>query len=170
MKAVVTLSKKFFPKHFRAGEETEFKKKVLAGSKLHTCRGNYEYWAKKVAKIQETGGILSVRQWSEKPYRSPQEIVVEVPGEVVGIQKLELRRKQIAADHYEYNAEVDGCPVSLEMLAANDGLTIEEYKAWFAPVFNSAMKKYPALTQVSKAIILDFAIIHFTKQKYEYAK
>ncbi|MFT0234472.1 hypothetical protein ACMSFF_23335 [Bacteroides faecis] len=47
MKAVVLLSKKFFPAHFRAGEATDFKAKVLNGQKRHTCRCNYEYWKKK---------------------------------------------------------------------------------------------------------------------------
>lgn len=53
MKAVVLLSKKFFPAHFRAGEATDFKAKVLNGQKRHTCRCNYEYWKKKITALQE---------------------------------------------------------------------------------------------------------------------
>lgn len=177
MKAVVTLSKKFFPAHYRAGQETEFKAKVLAETKKHTCRSNYEYWAKKIAKVKETGGVLSVRQWSEKPYRSPQEVITEVPADVVSIQKLELRRDKVMVEHhvegerspistawnYDYTAQVDGRPVPLLALAENDGLNVEEFKAWFAPVFDKAEKKHKVLASISNATILDFAIIHFTK-------
>lgn len=55
-------------------------------------------------------------------------------------------------------------PISL--IAANDGLTVEEFKAWFAPVFDEAEKKYKVLAAASNATILDFAIIHFTKERY----
>lgn len=180
MKAVVTLSKKFFPAHYRAGQETEFKAKVLAETKKHTCRSNYEYWAKKIAKVKETGGGLSVRQWSEKPYRSPQEIIKDIPADIIGVQKLELRRTKIVANHYaegiekplitiaeyEYTATVDGVNIPVELLAANDGLTPEEYKAWFAPVFDKAEKENEVLAKLSAATIMDFAIIHFTKFRY----
>lgn len=180
MKAVVTLSKKFFAQHYRAGEETEFKTKLNDGRKLHTCRSNYEYWKAKIAKLQETGGILSVRQWSEKPYRSPQEIIKDIPADIIGVQKLELRRTKIVANHYaegiekplitiaeyEYTATVDGVNIPVELLAENDGLTPEEYKAWFAPVFDKYEKQYEDLAKFSESTILDFAIIHFTKKRY----
>lgn len=180
MKAVVTLSKKFFAQHYRAGEETEFKSKLNNGCKLHTCRSNYEYWKAKIAKLQEAGGVLSVRQWSAKPYRSPQEIIKEIPAEVTGVQKLEVRRSKIVTEHYaegvikpvitqvthEYTATVDGINVPLGLLAVNDGLTPEEYMAWFAPVFDKAEKENAELAKLSAATIMDFAIIHFTKQRY----
>lgn len=71
MKAVVTLGKYFGPKHPRKGQETGFIAKVADGRKVHTCRSNYGYWRAKIEKITATGGVLSVRQWSAKPYRSP---------------------------------------------------------------------------------------------------
>lgn len=179
MKAVVTLSKKFFPAHYRAGQETEFKAKVLAETKKHTCRSNYEYWAKKIAKVKETGGVLSVRQWSEKPYRSPQEVITEVPADVVSIQKLELRRDKVMVEHhvegerspiatawnYDYTAQVDGRPVPLLALAENDGLNVEEFKAWFKPVFDEAERNYNLLYQ-EVGTTIDFAVIHFTNKTY----
>lgn len=169
MKAVVTLSKKFFPQHPRKGEETLFREKVLSGSKRHTCRNNYEYWKKKIDRLKEVGGVLSVRQWSANPYRSPQETVKEIPAGLVGVQKLILHREKEITEHYaegipkpvaittcyEYTAVVDGYNTPLELLAVNDGLTPEEYKAWFAPVFDK-----------EKADTLEFAIIHFTKERY----
>lgn len=164
MKAVVTISKKFFPKHPRKGEETLFREKVLSGSKQHTCRSNYEYWKKKIDRLKEVGGVLSVRQWSANPYRSPQEIVKDIPAELVGVQKLELHREKkeqydelvnIRAVYYDWTAKIDGWEHPIELLAENDGLTPEEYKAWFAPVFDK-----------EKADTLEFAIIHFTKERY----
>lgn len=164
MKAVVTLSKKFFPQHPRKGEETLFREKVLSGSKRHTCRSNYEYWKEKIDRLKEVGGVLSVRQWSANPYRSPQEIVKNIPAELVGVQKLEFHRERkehydelvnIRAVYYEYTATVDGYNTPVELLAVNDGLTPEEFKAWFAPVFDKA-----------EADTLEFAIIHFTKERY----
>lgn len=180
MKAVVTLSKTFFSMHPRKGQETGFKAKVTDGRKVHTCRSNYEYWRAKIGKITTTGGVLSVRQWSEKPYRSPQEIIADIPADIVGVQKLELRRERQVVSHfteegtkpiattayYDYTAEVDGQPVPLEILAENDGLTVDEFKAWFAPVFDDAEKKYPKLAGLASALTLDFAIIHFTKRRY----
>ena len=180
MKAVVTLSKKFFAQHYRAGEETEFKTKLNDGRKLHTCRSNYEYWKAKIAKLQEAGGILSVRQWSAKPYRSPQEVITEIPAGIVGVQKLELRRERQVVSHfaeertkpiattsyYDWTAKVDGKPVPLEIIAENDGLTVYDFKAWFAPAFDAAEKKYPELAGLASALTLDFAIIHFTKRRY----
>lgn len=166
--------------HPRKGQETGFKDKVTDGRKIHTCRSNYEYWRAKIEKITATGGVLSVRQWSEKPYRSPQEVIADIPAGIVGVQKLELRRKQRVVNHYaeeqvkpiatttyyDYTAEVDGHPVPLEILAVNDGLTVDEFKAWFAPVFDAAEKKYPQFAGLASALTIDFAIIHFTKRRY----
>lgn len=176
MIAVVTLSKVFFPEHFSAGQETQFKAKLLTGRKIHTCRCNYEYWKAKIARLQEKGGILSIRQWSDKPYRSPQEVIKDIPAEIVGVQKLELSREKQVTDllsnppikriEYTYSANVEGRPVKIEDLAYNDGLTEEEYKAWFNPVFNAKEKKYPALAAASTKTILDFAIIQFTEGRY----
>lgn len=176
MIAVVTLSKVFFPEHFNAGQETQFKAKLLTGRKIHTCRCNYEYWKAKIARLQEEGGILSIRQWSAKPYRSPQEVIKDIPAEIVGVQKLELSREKQVTDllinppisrtEYTFSASVDDRPVKIEDLAYNDGLTEEEYKAWFNPVFNTMEKKYPALAAVSSKTILDFAVIQFTEGRY----
>lgn len=86
--------------HPRKGQETGFKDKVTDGRKVHTCRSNYEYWRAKIEKITATGGVLSVRQWSKKPYRSPQEVIADIPAGIVGVQKLELRREQRVVSHY----------------------------------------------------------------------
>jgi hypothetical protein len=181
MKVVVLLSKTFFKHHFRAGEANNFAQKVLDREKKHTCRKNYDYWKDIIDRLKEKGGVLSVRQWIGMPYHKPgQETIVDIPAEVVGVQKLELRRerqvtqvfetgkKEAITENitYDWTAEVDGWEMPISLIAANDGLTVEEFKAWFAPVFDEAEKKYPEFTAVSNATILDFAIIHFTKERY----
>lgn len=170
MKVIVTLSKTFFPQHPRKGEATEFRGKMLSGDKRHTCRQNYAYWKRRIERIQATDGILSVKQWIGRPYHQPgQEPILDVPSDVVGFQRLELRRRGVVTEiyakgrkgpfenhlAYEWIATVDGRPVPIEALAANDGLTVEDFKAWFAPAFKKA-----------KAEDLEFAIIHFTKFRY----
>jgi hypothetical protein len=181
MKVVVLLSKTFFPQHFRAGEANNFSQKVLEGKKKHTCRKNYAYWEEIIGRLKEKGGVLSVRQWTGLPYHKPgQETIVDIPAEVVGVQKLELKRtrqitrsfavekKEAVAETivYDWEAEVEGWATPISLLAANDGLTVEDFKAWFAPVFDEAEKKYKELAAISNATILDFAIIHFTKERY----
>ncbi|MDR1022889.1 MAG: hypothetical protein LBL94_06435 [Prevotellaceae bacterium] len=173
MEVVVLLSKTYFQKHPKAGEETHFAQKVKSGisnetwqicrdcrvvekfygdccgflpmkisKKIHTCRSNYSYWAKKIVRLKEVGGVLSVRQWSDVPYRSPQETVVDIPDEVVSVQKLTF-------DKYD-GVRIDGKHVELETLANNDGLSAEDFKSWF--------KGY--------GLSEPLAIIHFTKFRY----
>ena len=161
MKAILTLSKKFFPAHFRSGEETNFKEKLLRGEKIHTCRMNYWYWSNKISRIIDSDGVLSIRQWSDKPYRSPQEIVKDIPAYIVGVQKLKLTR-YLETRAVVFYASVDGESVSIEDLARNDGLTQKEFEAWFNPTFDKEAKNFLN----PKNITLTFAIIHFTKQRY----
>jgi hypothetical protein len=185
---VVLLSKTFFPQHPKAGQETHFKEKVICGQcgcklidecvecgdwlgvyellKIHTCRLNYEYWKKRIDRLKAEGGALSIRQWSGKPYRSKQEVIVNIPSENVEVQKLTLCINK-GTDFYvegkitpihsitEWEATVNGNNIHVANLAANDGLNVEDYKAWFAPVFEKKQTN-----------TLDFAIIHFTKFRY----
>ena len=150
MTAVVLLSKTFFSKHPKSGELTHFAEKVVTYKKKHTIRSNYDFWNKKITKLKEVGGYLSIREWSEKPYSSTQNKIMEKLFEHVGIQKLELTRKG-----NEWSAKVDGSDTSISLLAENDGLEENDFKAWFAPLFDK-----------EKTECLELAIIHFTSGKY----
>ena len=175
MKVVITLSKTFFPKHPKAGEKTDFERKVKNGIacmecpasspeacaefccagrsndlKIHTCRSNYKFWRAKIARLKEVGGVLSIRQWSGKPFWYPQEIIMEIPAEIVGVQRLLMIR-----DGHNLIPYVDGKPVSLEDLSANDGLDVLDFKDWFRPAFGNGL-----------VIGLEFSIIHFTTFRY----
>lgn len=167
MKLVVLLSKTFFPQHPKAGQKTDFAEKVrvsvyqapIYGNyyKIHTCRSNYEYWKEKIGKLKAEGGVLSIREWIGKPYKKPgQNTIVDIPAEIIGIQKLVLSKSlgTLNAMVYIPDDMIWKC-ISIQELAHNDGLTIEEFKAWFLHLFEK-----------EKAEILDFAIIHFTKFRY----
>lgn len=169
MKAVVLLSKTFFAGHFSEGQQTEFRVKVEGATKIHTIRSNYPYWEEKIGRAVFTGGVLSVRQWTAAPYRSPQEQITEIPADKLGVQKVEIRREKKRAEgevYHEYSATVDGREVDINELAANDGLALDEFIYWFDPVFDKAEAKYPELKEVAAATCLDFAVIHFTKKRY----
>lgn len=152
---VITLSRHFLADHKRAGEETHFKEKFLLGhgltdydtpsmAKIHTIRANYPLWEKRIKEVQEGRAVLSIRQWTGKPYRSRQiEIAWLTAANGVGIQKLELTNdlsECIVGDHrYSYVS-----------VAKNDGLHPADWLAWFS------------CYDLSKPM----AIIHFTKFRY----
>ena len=80
---VITLSRHFLAYHKRAGEETHFKEKFILGqgltdydtpsmAKLHTIRANFPLWEKRIKEIQNGHAVLSIRQWTGKPYLSKQ--------------------------------------------------------------------------------------------------
>lgn len=161
---VITLSKQFPSGHKRAGEPTYFREKFLNavsgeeatltegcddirlvyGEKVHTIRANYPLWAKRIAEIERGEACLSIRQWSDEPYRSKQvEIGRLTKYEGMGIQKAELTNDLseciIGKRYYNY---VD--------IAKNDGLHPADWLDWF--------KGYD-LSQ-------PMAIIHFTHFRY----
>lgn len=154
---VITLSRVFPAKHSKAGEPTKFRDAFNAGQvfnrgseclyvrpKLHTIRANYPFWEKRIKEVQEGNAVLSVRQWTGKPYRSKQiEIARLTAANGVGIQKLELTNdftECIVGDHrYSYVS-----------VAKNDGLHPADWLDWFS------------CYDLSKPM----AIIHFTKFRY----
>ena len=160
MKTHVLILSKIFPAtHPRKGEPTGFREKFLAAIKqlkgewwkLHTIRANYELWAKRIAEVQRGEAVLSVRQWSGKPYVSKQELIANLTkDDGVGIQKLQL---EVADKLFgKYHARIDdGCgSASIIELATNDGLSLDDWKDWFRHYDHTK----------------PLAIIHFTKFRY----
>ena len=145
MNTYILMLSKTFPKgHLHAGEQTFFKEK-LGISKLHTIRANYSLWQQRIAEIQAGKGVLSIRQWSGKPYRSKQvEIVMLTAENGIGIQRLDIF-------DFMRPAKVDSSQlVDLTDLANNDGLSFSDWYHWFR------------LADVTKPM----AIIHFTNFRY----
>lgn len=155
---VITLAKTFPAWHPRKGEPTEFLEKFLNGqtgrsnAKLHTIRANYPLWEKRIRDVQAGKAVLSIRQWSGRPYCSKQvEIAMLTAVNVVGIQKLEIINTW-GVDRYTVldNNLLAMFDVGPSELAKNDGLSLEDWLAWF--------KNYDRS--------LPMAIIHFTKFRY----
>lgn len=141
---VIILSEKFPTTHPRKGQETEFGRSFLNGKKIHTIRGNFSLWEKRIAQIQNGEAVLSVRQWTGKPYQSKQVEIARLTAEDgVGIQELKLT-------DLSRPTTINGHRIELPLLAKNDGLGFNDWFYWF--------EKY----DLSKPL----AIIHFTKFRY----
>lgn len=141
---IITLSKKFPKGHRKEGEPTLFKEKIMAGEKIHTIRANYDFWAKRFEQVERGEACISIRQWTDKPYRSPQVEIAQLTWEHgIGIQKLYVIKETEAG-------YIKDKRVTYEELASNDGLTLEEFKEWF--------KDY----NTTKPMV----IIHLTKFRY----
>lgn len=161
MKVVVMLTKVFFREHPKGGQDTHFADLVRNGGKIHTCRDNPEYWIKKIERLKAAGGTLSIREWEGKPYRSPQDTVMEISSEVVHVSVLKLTRLTFdgptSGCHYHtYSAIVGNRHVLTEEIAKNDGFDNEhDFLAFLDPLFD----KYQSET-------IRLAIIHFTDFRY----
>lgn len=137
---ILLVAKSFLKYHSKAGQQTDFERKIKDGEKLHTIRSNFKEWEKKIRKIENGDGKLVVKQWSGVPYRSPQIKLFELE-DGVGIQKLEF---------IEGKFVIDGkTEVTIETLAKNDGLELQDFKDWFQVFPTTPM-----------------AIIHFSKFRY----
>jgi hypothetical protein len=143
---VLTVSKRFLAGHPRAGQETGFRQKIERGEKIHTLRGNAEHWL----RACELGYTLSIREWSGKPYRSPQEVIRTLPAGGWGAEQVALEKTASGLEAYTHLTYI---PV--ERLAANDGLALPDFEAWLAPSFGGCGK-------------LGGVIIHFTDFYYSY--
>lgn len=163
---IITLSQVFPTGHKRAGEPTKFRAAFQSGQtcskckqcnpamctdkcfaclKIHTIRANYPLWLKRITEVQQGKAVLSVRQWTGKPYRSQQEeIAMLTSKDGIGIQKLTF-----SGAIWLPNIENGRTPLT-EDLAENDGLSFENWADWF--------KDYDLKQPM--------AIIHFTNFRY----
>lgn len=137
---VLTVSKNFPATHPRKGEPTDFIQKIISGEKIHTIRNNVELWTSRAKAVNEGKAILSIRQWSGKPYRSKQ---VEVG------QYTEIGIQTVAVSLFGNITVGKDRRVTLYSLSTNDGLSIEDFSSWFG-VWGNKSK----------------VIIHFTDFRY----
>ncbi len=148
---LITLSRVFPQTHSRRGEPTGFGDKLIAGTKIHTIRKNYDLWAVNAEKMKSGRYSLSVRQWIDKPYRSKQREIYtsDTP---IGVEKvrIEYRHKKD-----EIIAHVNGEFVCAARLASNDGLSLDDFKDWFV-----GEKRH------NENYIFTGVIIHFTNFRY----
>lgn len=128
---VLILSVNFMVGHSKAGYPTGFKGKLESGEKLHTMRGNYNYWAEKAEKINAGDMELSIRQWLGEPFNSHQY-------EIATREHLNIQRYE--GYWYKEQREKGELPTFLidgklhedvAQLAKNDGLSLEDWLEWF---------------------------------------
>lgn len=144
---IITLSKRFLNGHPKAGKPTMFKEKFIAGEKIHTIRGNYPLWEKRIKEVQEGKAILSIREWIGVPYKEKQVIIKDLTcDDGVGIQKLTFEGGNFGSQFVDDNY----CYAVLDTPAKNDGLSFDDFRDWF--------RKY----NLSEPM----AIIHFTPFRY----
>lgn len=168
---VITLSEVFPATHKRRGENTYFRQAFLTGitcarcktqnpamcmgecytgfRKIHTIRANYRLWAKRIADVQRGEAVLSVRQWSGRPYMSKQTTIATLTADDgVGLQQL----TDIDTNAYCFYpcVRIDTRDIDKVLVANNDGLSLDDWRSWF--------KDY----DISKPL----AIIHFTSFRY----
>lgn len=149
------LSRVFPTTHPKAGQETDFKPKVMAAlngmpcyrKKLHTIRANYELWKKRFEEVERGYAVIKLRQWIGRPYRSKTVLIKTLTSkDGIGIQKLTFYTSRIVYPTIDDNYQ----PTILE-ISSNDGLSKDDWIDWF--------RGYD-LSQ-------PMAIIHFTDFRYE---
>lgn len=146
---VLMVSRTFPNYHPRKGQETHFPHLIQQAvdnhgrAKIHTIRGNYDLWKKRIDKVNEGKAVLSLRYWSGKPYHSEQIEFLQLTK--AGIQGIRMDYD------YLYTVLVDGKPLgNVGAIAGNDGLSFNDFEHWFCKA------------DLSKPM----AIIHFTDFRY----
>lgn len=148
-KVILTLCRVFPKTHSKANINTLFAVNLFAGRKIHTIRSNEKgLWEQRVKDINEGRKLLCVREWTGRPYNSEQ---ADIKSYVqIGLQHVTMT---YGVDDKLPQAWVDGKPVSVEALAKNDGLRVEDFVEWF---FGS----------VHNGNVFEGVILHFTDFRY----
>ncbi len=106
---------------FGAMKDIHFDKIMSFNPKHHTIRKGYRW---------KVGDKFSPRVWSGKPYVSKQIIIAPD----IEIKKIWDFSRDLISDKYYLNGhEIDAD--KLELIAKNDGLNIEDFKAWINKPF-----------------------------------
>lgn len=148
---VLTLSKTFLKGHPNAGEPTYFKESFLDGTKKHTIRDNYDYWSRIIDEVRAGKAVLSIRQWSGKPYASKQdpELACLDATSGIGYQPIFMTDQGWCLEATIGNDYV----YQMQRVWDNDGLERMDFWNWFFP-------------RNGKTDIFKGIVIHFTKFRY----
>ena len=141
---VLMISKKFLAYHTKKGLPTDFEAKIKSKDKVHTIRANYELWKKKIDEVKSGKAELVLKQWSGLPYRSSPELLFKYD------DKDDIDVSKLTYEEGKGLIVNDEVIVPTEILAKNDGLTLQEFEDWF--------KVFPTEPM---------AIIHFTGFRYK---
>lgn len=127
-KNVVIMLNRIFPvKHIKAGTPTMFANMLYANRKIHTVRVDAKWlWAKRCEEVNSGKKLLSVREWTEKPYHSEQREIKVLSK--MGLQHITMT---YSADDALPKCWVDNKPVPVATIASNDGLSVEDFVDYF---------------------------------------
>lgn len=121
--------------------------------KLHTIRGNYDLWKKRIDEINAGKAVLSIREWSGSPYNFKRDGSKQV--EFLQLEKVGIQR--FGYERHVPSVFIDGgCRSNLEyhfhkrvkIIAKSDGLTLKDWLGWFPKSMT------------------DCCVIHFTDFRY----
>lgn len=83
------LNRVFPVKHIKAGTPTMFANLLYANHKIHTVRMDKKgLWAKRCDEVNSGKKILSIREWTERPYRSEQREIKRLAQ--IGLQRITM--------------------------------------------------------------------------------
>ena len=147
-KVILTLCKSFPVTHSKAGEATDFEKKLKDKSKIHTIRYNAKnVWNGRYKDIVSGKKYLSIREWTGRPYNSEQKEIAQLPK--IGLQHVTMTYS--SEDAYP-EIWIDNKKVSIHEVAKNDGLSVEDFVEWF---FGNNTEN-----------VFEGVVIHFTDFRY----
>lgn len=146
---ILLISKWFLAGHSRAGQETNFIPKIIEQTKIHTVRENYDFWAKRVNSINNRQGLLSIRQWSERPYRSKMITYMNLPH--AGLQRFDIVKGKMFVDKKALTI------AESLALVRNDGFEFS----------TQGLKDFMEWLGADKKDLRNACIIHFTNIRYE---
>jgi hypothetical protein len=134
----------------------KFEGNVSILPKIHTIRGNYELWYKRMAEVQAGRAVIELFYWSGKPYHKDENGIGQVVFATLdkdsgcGVQELEFYSD--GDGHFSImNPTVTGSyDIDVNELCKNDGLSFQDFYDWFDGY------------DLSKPM----AIIHFTSFRY----
>lgn len=128
------LSKVFPMDHPKAGKPTDFKTKQKDGSKKHTIRGNVELWEHRAKEVNAGRAVLSLRQWSGKPYEKGSHQIEIARLTEIYTQRITMRWSLspfTLPTVYVQNPGEEAKYLNIGTVAANDGLSLEDFMSWF---------------------------------------
>ncbi|MDR2293350.1 MAG: hypothetical protein LBE11_07760 [Prevotellaceae bacterium] len=175
----MSIARVFPATHPRAGGLTHFAQAIIQAKKIHTVRAikpNSKTWNDKIHEVLDGKAVLVVYQWNGKPYSSDgctnqfvfgtnqtqgfinellksdkYRYAIPVIDSGIGVQKaLFIDELGCISVVNTEHAEVNINEYYYSTIARNDGLSLEDFKAWFAD------------NDFSKP----FEIIHFTEFRY----
>jgi hypothetical protein len=144
---ILMLAKNFPSHHYKGGQPTNFYQKVLDGEKIHTIRINAENWQRKIEEVNAGRAIISIREWSGKPYEKGTSQIELFQLHTCWFENIEKGRNYLIVDE-SGNAYIED--LNFGKIQNNDGLSVPEFNAWF--------KKIDTGEQL--------IIIHFTDFRY----